>query len=1118
MRRGPSTGGGDAHSMGASTPGTNPSGQAVLNGLTNSVDPPLSAEQPQQHHAVNPATSALQNGVVGGSKLKKGTLWGQSEPGRPAVPPAFGVVGCSYSGDVVGRVSPRPTSQGRSLSRGGPYSMDGCMSPPTTSHGRSAIVHGSVPLGERQQPSVNNLELSCETPSISSRRLAAAASVPGRAAGPYGGPVAPPGTAGRGGSSGGGGGGGGTSKGSSSPSDSPASQRGDATPAQLEAMAAARAALDGTGSHEAQVMRLEHGGSSTGGAGGAIPPFPSADDAPPTGEAEGAWLRAQLAEGAKLYSQLGAQLQRVQQESHAIRSSLLAQQQNSYGSSSSRHPDGDDDDDYMDSPDGTPRGNPRQLMKRGSISNLLPPGQQAGTAAGGQKLANRNQRKRAPNLSRGGGNSMEVPMLPIDGAGVIQHVHPKSDELAQRILSTLSCKAPFQGHDASDLAQLVAAMAPVEFKEGVDVINEGDAGDLAYWVESGSLAVVVGGVEVDTIGADTVFGEVALIYDLERTATIRTKSACSMWLLHRAMFQHILRDNAIAERKVRFAFLKTVRMFASLSHREISRVADVVEEVTFEAEQIVISEGDEADSMYVIQEGQAVVSQRMNPDAKPDPLGGGGGDENSLLRILKTGDYFGEKALLTQGVLRTATVTAASRIKCLKIDKSAFEELLGSLRQELIRRAPSDGRRGSGGVGPSPASIRSGRRTPPMSTTVPVSPGDSSSLGSPAFVRPPPAMSGGADAGNASLRGGSAFELSRPRKLQPKSEHLALLTQLGSGGYGRVMLVRDTKSRRVYALKKVCRDHLLSHNGQMRCEWLIREKRVLEQLEHPFIVRLHGTYADAGAIYLLLSVAMGGDLYRLIEKLGQVPEKVARFYISSVVLALAHIHSHEIVYRDLKPENVLLDVHGFVKVCDFGFAKQISDRTYTRCGTPDYTAPEMLLNQGVNQACDWWALGILVFEMIVGMPPFTDPDGDDMKTYQNITVGDLFKCYPDDSKATDEARALIQGLCTVKVAYRLGYLKGGAADVQAHAWFSGYDWDGLVNSTIEPPWRPQLSSCDDTTCFDDQSSGGTSLDGPQGREYGDDLKSKWKGLQEEYWGGSGVEDDMGHLLGKAPSS
>ena len=115
--------------------------------------------------------------------------------------------------------------------------------------------------------------------------------------------------------------------------------------------------------------------------------------------------------------------------------------------------------------------------------------------------------------------------------------------------------------------------------------------------------------------------------------------------------------------------------------------------------------------------------------------------------------------------------------------------------------------------------------------------------------------------------------------------------------------------------------------------------------------------------------------------------------------------------------------------------------------------------------------------MLNGVPPFTDPGGDDMKTYQNITHGELSKCYPEESSVTDEARALIQGLCTVKVAYRLGYLKGGAHDVISHAWFAGFDWDGLVNMTIESPWRPSLRSCEDTTCFD-EPEGGDSLDGP----------------------------------------
>ena len=330
--------------------------------------------------------------------------------------------------------------------------------------------------------------------------------------------------------------------------------------------------------------------------------------------------------------------------------------------------------------------------------------------------------------------------------------------------------------------------------------------------------------------------------------------------------------------------------------------------------------------------------------------------------------------------------------------------------------------------------------------------------------------------------------------------------------------MRDAKTRRVYALKRVCKAHLLAHNAVMRCEWLQREKRVLELLEHPFIVHLHTTYADEQAIYLLCGVAMGGDLFRIIDKLGRVPEKVARFYVASVTLALAHIHANDIVYRDLKPENVLLDSQGYVKVCDFGFAKPVTDRTYTRCGTPDYTAPEMLLNQGVNQACDWWALGILIFEMLVGMPPFTDPDGDDLQTYKNITHGALSSCYPDDSAATDESRALIQGLCTVKVAFRLGYLKGGAGDVMAHAWFQDYDWDGLVNLTQPPPWRPSLKTFDDTTCFEDTNAG-TSLDGPTHTEHPPELEERWKALMTEYAGGlggrlsgPGKAYDMGHLV------
>ena len=294
----------------------------------------------------------------------------------------------------------------------------------------------------------------------------------------------------------------------------------------------------------------------------------AASATPPPGVAGSAeevtWLKAEIAKGKAQHEQLVAQCSRLNQELHAIRSTVVA----------------------MEGLNPTPPSeSPRE----------------SGAAASALLKKRMQSRKRVgvtDKESEGGGDKAVV-------------AHPKSDKLAKRILDSLSKKAPFEGHDESDLVKLVAAMAPVAFKAGIDVMREGETGDLAYWVEVGELSVLIdkGANEVDTIAPDTVFGEVALVYDLERTATVRAKADCKMWALHRSMFQHILRDKAIAERKAKFTFLKTVQIFQTLSQRQISRIADVLDPVTVEAQTPVIAEGEEADAMYLLQEGQAVVSQ-----------------------------------------------------------------------------------------------------------------------------------------------------------------------------------------------------------------------------------------------------------------------------------------------------------------------------------------------------------------------------------------------------------------------------------------------------------------------------------------------------------------------------
>ena len=161
---------------------------------------------------------------------------------------------------------------------------------------------------------------------------------------------------------------------------------------------------------------------------------------------------------------------------------------------------------------------------------------------------------------------------------------------------------------------------------------------------------------------------------------------------------------------------------------------------------------------------------------------------------------------------------------------------------------------------------------------------------------------------------------------------------------------------------------------------IINEKELLWRLQHPFIIRLYDTYKDADRLYMLLEVVHGGELFARLQNsatVGRIPPSEARFYSACVLDALDYLHSRSIVYRDLKPENLLIDAEGYLKMVDFGFAKVVRDRTYTVCGTPEYLAPELVLGKAHGAGVDYWALGILLFEQVAGYSPFCDAKGSD---------------------------------------------------------------------------------------------------------------------------------------------
>jgi len=277
------------------------------------------------------------------------------------------------------------------------------------------------------------------------------------------------------------------------------------------------------------------------------------------------------------------------------------------------------------------------------------------------------------------------------------------------------------------------------------------------------------------------------------------------------------------------------------------------------------------------------------------------------------------------------------------------------------------------------------------------------------------------------------------------------------GTFGTVKLVVAGETGDAYALKCM-RKAKVYEMGQV--EHIISESKLLNECEHPFIVRLVRCFEDAGSIYMLLELTLGGELFSVLRNEKCFPERRCCFYSAMIVAAFEYMHEKKIIYRDLKPENLLIDADGYLKVVDFGFAKRVEDRTWTVCGTPEYMAPEIILNKGHDKAVDWWTVGILLYELFVGYPPFEGNDAMDL--YKKIVSGDIK--YP--KKITPTGQELIRKLLIQSQTERLGSAKGGAEDVKKHPFYKKLAWQSLLSKKIEAPFKPKISNPLDTSNFD----------------------------------------------------
>jgi len=289
-----------------------------------------------------------------------------------------------------------------------------------------------------------------------------------------------------------------------------------------------------------------------------------------------------------------------------------------------------------------------------------------------------------------------------------------------------------------------------------------------------------------------------------------------------------------------------------------------------------------------------------------------------------------------------------------------------------------------------------------------------------------------------------------------------ILKVVGRGSYGKVCLVQFQKTNDLYAMKSLKKNVLLDED---QVESTLLEKKILQSIDHPFLVGMVFCFQTEERVYFVLPFIRGGELFQHLRQSKYFPEEKTKFYAAIIGLALEYLHNKGIIYRDIKPENILLDEDGYLKLIDFGMAKILKDDEVTNsfCGTPEYLAPEIITGEGHNRMADWWSYGTLIYEMLFGIPPFFCENME--KMYELITKSDLR--FPKKLKVSDEAKDFLDKLLTKDQKERFG-INGGFEEIKKHPFFKGIDFKALEEKKIPAPFKPTIKDSLDVSNFDEE--------------------------------------------------
>ncbi|CAL7947696.1 unnamed protein product [Xylocopa violacea] len=545
---------------------------------------------------------------------------------------------------------------------------------------------------------------------------------------------------------------------------------------------------------------------------------------------------------------------------------------------------------------------------------------------------------------------------------------------------------------------LVSAMYPKQIPPSTLVIREGDMGSHLYVSAEGEFDIYQGNTFQRSFGPGVAFGEIALLYNTKRLRSISVKKGGKVWVLDRSVFLTVMMRTAQERLDGNVRFLRQVSVLQKLPEPKDHVLAKISDLLRVE--------------FYPA--GAKIVRQGEKGD-KFFIISGGNvritkdtesGAEEELV-VLGKGQYFGEKALYDdsgENRRHANAIALTPGVECLTLDRNSFLNYLGGLdeirNKDWLAEYEKQKR-----------SLTLKKWTHEYSS---VTLADLETRGT-----------------------------------------------LGVGGFGRVELVTlKSDSEKSFALKKLKKKVMVEQQQQ---EHVLNEKYIMQACDSPFICKLYQTYKDSKYVYFLMEVCLGGDVWTTLQRRRFFDDATAQFMVGCVVEALDHLHSMTIVYRDLKPENLMLDSRGYLKLVDFGFSKKIGPhKTWTFAGTPEYVAPEIILNKGHDRAVDYWALGILTHELLFGKPPFRGSDH--MSIYNKILKGIEVVGVP--GSISRNASSLIKKLLRLSPSERLGYQRNGIQDIRDHKWFNGFNWQGLQRLTLPAPIVPTVRNEIDTRNFE----------------------------------------------------